>query len=197
MRIPYRKLDYQNYQQIIEKLNTYAELKTDIMRNPVRSTIKRQSLIWRIRVNLDDILSDIPELVDLLNHYGIKPKRAAFIQTEPNTQGEIHIDGNLLTRILFPVRNCIGSKTKFFDIPKSFWDDNGYGGYDEVKKEFYYSAYKGNVNDFRVVDEFELDRPVIFDTSISHGVFTDPAIIEPRISFTIISNNDISHLLEQ
>lgn len=197
MRIPYIKLDYPNYQIITKKLNEYAELKTDIMHNPIRSNAKRTSLIWRIRINLDDILSDIPELLELLNHYNIEPKRAAFIQTEPNTQGEIHIDGNLLTRILFPVRNCIGSTTKFFDIPKTFWDDNGYGKYDPIKNEFYYSAYKGNINDFKVTDQFELDRPVIFDTSISHGIFTNPNVTEPRISFTIIPNNDISHILDQ
>jgi hypothetical protein len=176
----YKKLDIPNHQSISNKLNEFVINKTRIL---------QKKIFWTY-VNVPQIFQFIPELKAITDSYAIDVAAMAVVYAPPGLEGAVHIDYAKDTRILWPVKNCHGSYTRFFNIDPE---------YIEVARlennEPYYKITQ--VEPYDVIDELELTEPVVFDSSIAHGVYTNPNCLEPRLTFTIRSKESLSHLLNQ
>ena len=176
--ICYKKLDILNHTVISEKMYEFITTRT---------TILQKKIFWSY-ANIHQVLKFIPELKDITDSYGIEVAAMAVIYAPPGLEGAIHIDYAKDTRILWPVRNCAGSYTRFFNIEPEFIElarlENNEPYYKITKQEPY-----------EVIEQLELTEPVMFDSSIAHGVYTNLLCKEPRLTFTIRSNKSLKHLL--
>jgi hypothetical protein len=103
----------------------------------------------------------------------------AIVYRNPGKEWGVHIDTGLYDhRLLWPVKNCQGSYTRFFDL-------NGNAAITRLGGEG--DLYTEIRSDYPLleIDAVELTAPIIFNTRIPHGVFTNPKCAEPRLSATI------------
>ena len=132
-------------------------------------------------INHTKLYYDIPELRTVFEDMGLIINSASIIKT--NGVCPIHVDypseGKVaLPRILWPVKNCEGSRTNFFHIERSWLKEkklsNGIPYYHIDNKE-----------PLVEIDSFELNRPVIFNPDQAHNVTCNPSLKGDRISLTI------------
>ena len=102
----------------------------------------------------------------------------AVIYTPPHTQGYIHIDAIPDVRVLWPVKNCLKSYTRFYHI------DPQYIKLDYLENGIPYMNIL-HPGPYKQIGELELTQPALINPGIGHGIYTDPEIDGPRISFTI------------
>ena len=176
--ICYKKLDIPNHRLISDKLFDYVTNRTQIL---------DKKIFWNY-VRVPQVFESIPELKELTEAHNLNVSAMAVIYAPPGLEGAIHIDYGLDVRILWPIRNCEGSYTRFFDIDKQ---------YIQVARlpnnEPYYKITKPEP--YEVIDELELTQPVVFDSGIAHGVYTNPNCNEPRLTFTIRCSDSMKHWL--
>jgi hypothetical protein len=178
--IPFKFISVEQQQLISDKLYDYVIHHTDILKNAWQwNTLKK-----------DDVLKFVPELAaELRKIIDADITMIAIVYRKPNEQGGIHIDNGRATRVLWPVRNCAGSYTKFFDL-------NGNGVIEKFGKEGDRFLDIGKTFPLKEIAAVELTSPVVFDSGIPHGVYTNPILDEPRLTATIAFNKDIKYLLQ-
>ena len=174
----YKKLDIPNHQIISDKMYDFVVNKTKIL---------QKGIFWTY-VNVFQVFDEIPDLKVITDSLDINVAAMAVIWAPPGLEGAIHIDYGKDTRILWPIKNCEGSYTRFFNVDPS---------YVEVARlpnnEPYYIITQPEP--YEVLDNLELTQPAVFDSSIAHGVYTNPMYTEPRLTFTIRSKQSLSHLM--
>jgi hypothetical protein len=170
----YEFLTIDNQELIADKLYNYIVNHTDILKTKYD---------WNT-LNLKEVLSFVPELVEscakLVNH---PIKMIAVIYRASGDDGKIHIDqGAAKYRLLMPVKNCQGTYTKFYDLNgnnvKELFNPNG-NSYLTIEQ----------TNPMPEIGCIELTQPIVFNSKIPHGVYTNPNLIEPRLSVTIGFND--------
>jgi hypothetical protein len=142
---------------------------------------------WKA-VNTEDVLSKVPELIEMFAPLNLTIKYLAFFITEKQNN-TIHTDADTQSnsRINIPVLNCEKSETRFFTItekPVMAKQDNGI------------PFLMINPLDCTQVDKFELTRPVVFRNNQPHQVVSFNEV-QPRISCTIGFHEDLEFLFNQ
>jgi hypothetical protein len=145
----------------------------------------QQHSSWK-SVNTQDVLSKVPELVDLFKPLNLIIKYLAFFVTE-QPYGTIHIDHDRQSnsRINIPVLNCEKSETRFFTVtapPVKVLQENGV------------PLLQLNLEACVQVDQFVLTGPVVFRNDHPHQVVNINGA-QPRISCTIGFYQDLEYLL--
>lgn len=178
--IPFKYISVGNQQLISDKLYNYVVQHTDIL---------EKELPWNT-LNHNHVLDFVPELAQELSKViDAKIIRVVIVHRKPQFQGSVHVDGGGLTRVLWPVKNCTGSYTKFFDLNgNKFIEKTG----SEGEK---FSAIE-DIYPLQEISAVELVKPIIFNSGIPHGVYTNPAYTEPRLSVTIAFDKDLKYLLD-
>ncbi len=175
--IAYKFIELNNEETITRKLNEYVEKFTDILQTG-RS--------WT-PVKTETVFSYVPELLDSLKKYtSLSIDISAFVFRPPGYE-EAHLDGIIETRLLYPVRNCAGSFTKFYDL-----NGNSVTKMVEAKGNVWWKI--GKEFPLKEIDRLELTKPVFFNAGVPHGVQT-PAGNGPRLTFTCSFKGDASYLL--
>ncbi len=162
------------------KLYDYVKTHTDIL---------QQQHVVNVVTNIDDVMQHVPELVEFFAEHKVTPKFGVVFYAKPDKTFPPHIDSGKIKRFLFPVFNCQGTRTEFYRVSSNdtvlITLENGRQYYD-VKITPPYD----------VLDWFELNQPVVLDTSLPHGVSRDCSTDLPRISFTVAANESLDHFLE-
>jgi hypothetical protein len=163
-------LDIKDHELISEKLYQYVLEHTDILKNKI---------YWNT-LNLEHVLEHIPELTVAVKP--VIPARMfmiAIFYTPPGFAGGIHIDSNVLDyRVLWPVHNCKGSYTKFFDL-------NG----NQLVEKF----TEGNDPYMSIEEKYPLVEiasaetlaPLVLHVKTPHGIYTNPEHSGPRLTATM------------
>lgn len=175
----YNHIEVENQQLISDKLYDYLVNHTEVFTD---------KMFWN-DLDTKTVLEYVPELSKVLHDMQLEPKDIAAIYAEPYMQGGVHVDDDPDVRLLWPVRNCLGSLTKFFHAEEKDRErlslPNGkiYIGISDPSK-------------CEQIGEFELITPVVFDPNIPHGIYTNMNCSEPRITVTIRLHNPPVHLLD-
>jgi hypothetical protein len=177
MRPIYKFLNIDNHQDISDEVYKYIVDHTD-------------ALLCKNYFNDQPIyhmLSYCPLLVEFLDGRHLIPQRLATIVCANKDDVVMHKDSdgeNSYVRILWPIRNCQGSKTKIWKVPdgagKLASDTNGIL-YTEFPKD----------QERELIDEFELLSPLLFDASCVHSVHPNTDLEGHRITFTIGFDRDL------
>jgi hypothetical protein len=165
----YQYLDIPNHEiisaQVLEHLNSTYDLSRFVFWNDI---------------DHDLLLSKVPLLFNLMNTLALTTRFISIIKTK--NSGHIHVDygdGNSCrTRILWPIKNCIGSVNKFYSVRREWLElkhlPNG---------KPYFTI--NNPTPLEQLDEFELNRPVVFNPEVGHAVYCNPKYQTDRISMNI------------
>ena len=174
----WKYLDVPNHQEISDEVYQYIVNHTSILKTEP---------IFYTDVNISHTLRNAPLLTSFLEQRFLTPNLISIIVVLPDAKPNLHVDYiDPFVRILWPVRHCKGSKTKFYDIPREFLvlDSDP-----RLATNTYYDIPEKR--DWPIVDEFELVQPLVFDTSIAHAVHPAPDATDHRISFTIGFDKDL------
>jgi len=167
----YKFIDIPGYELISDKIYDYIVSKTDVIKSPAEFGS------WN-RVNTNEMLELIPEIQTVLHNFDLEAERITIIKINPHVNLPIHIDSDRHPRMLWPVRNCQGSYTKFFNV-----DKNNIVTKVGAKGDVYNLIL--NPESAVQIDQLELTQPVIFDPTIPHGVWTNPEFDGYRLTMTI------------
>ena len=169
----YNFLPVENHQVISDQLYQYVVDKTNILE------VTRDVGRWT-DLQVDSVLADIPELaIELAKIVDHPITLIAILSYPPGSDIPVHLDvGSYKYRILWPVANCTGSYTKFYNQ----------NGNKLIKK---YSAvttgaYITNEDRYPLLemDSCELLAPVVINTQVLHGVISNPTATGHRLSAT-------------
>ena len=159
--------------------------KQEYISNKIYEYISKNTLILHKRYMWNDIsvsllLNHVPELAielkKIINH---DITMISVIYMDAGRIGGTHIDtGPYDYRVLWPIKNCQGSYTKFYDLNGNNINV-GYG-----KNGDKYLGVE-EVNPLIEIESIELIKPVVFNTNLPHAVHTNPECDGPRITVTI------------
>ena len=174
----YRYFDIDNLDLIQHQVKEYILHNTDVT---------EKKIFWKF-LDTESLLRSVPELSLHFKKFDLRITTAAAIYRQPRSQGGIHVDTSDFFRVLVPVLNCQGSRTKFFEF-----DDSKFRAGGGVDGDRNLTLIPGQHLNF--IDEFELSKPVIFNPKIPHGVYCDPLCSGPRISLTLGFDKDPKNIL--
>ena len=173
----YKFLNIDNHQKISKEVYHYICVHTQVL--ALQNVFVDQ--------DINHMLSCCPQLAEFLSQRSLVPRRLATIACAGSSDIEMHKDNDGIMpyiRILWPIQNCEGSKTKIWAVPKDagtvMLDTNGI-----VYTEFPADQKRLQIN------EFELSQPVLFNASCAHSVHPAPGSTNTRISFTIGFDRDL------
>ena len=145
------------------------------------------SAFWNF-LNIEQLLCFVPELDQWLQQHSLVPNVMAITKLEPTGKSLLHVDYDPSVRVLWPIQNCTGSHTKFFDVDPMYWEK----WYTAANVPYYAVMDSGP---FKLLADVELTQPIVFNPGIAHSV--DPNInLGQRISFTIGFKNPPDHWLQ-
>ena len=177
MKLSYKFLDVENHQAISDEVYKYIVDHTDAL------LCKN----YFIDQSIHHMLSHCPLLEQFLNSRYLVPKRLATIVCANKDTLTIHKDSDGVdsyVRILWPVRNCQGSKTKIWQVP------DGAGTLASDTNGILYTEFPKD-QERELIDEFELLSPLLFDASCVHSVHPNTDLEGHRITFTIGFDRDL------
>jgi hypothetical protein len=176
----YKFIDIPGHSLISDKVYNYVLNNTDIITG---------NAIWNW-TNQQEILGAVPELKIATDNLQLEIERISIIKAQPKSNIRIHIDYDREPRMLWPIRNCQGSYTKFFDVdPANVTEHRG------VKNDIYYLIKSPETA--QQIDSLELVSPIMFKPWIAHGVWTNPDCEESRLTMTIKFRNDTRHVFSK
>ena len=169
----WKPLSIANHQAISDEIYDYVVNHTELL------TGKEY---YFTRQHISYMLYHCPLLFEFLKKHDLTPVFVGVILCNKQ-RGNIpmHRDHDGLKpwlRLLWPVRNCQGSKTKIWQVP----DGAGVNAVDS--NNILFVNFPPN-QERELIEEFELVSPVIFDASSPHSVESNPEIKDRRISLTI------------
>jgi hypothetical protein len=184
MAIPYKFLTVKDHHKISEQMFAYIHGHSGLLVSDVK--------FWT-KLDINTVLHHVPSLKKLLKRNALTPIQISVIIVDPDKYEVQTIHADLLqphVRILWPVKNCAGSRTKFYHIPNDFMQEITSDDVHSNSNDTYYVPTVER--DWRFLTEFELTSPLVFDASIAHAVncvprpYAKPAHTDWfRISFTI------------
>ena len=137
--------------------------------------------------DVDYMLSHCPLLAKFLNKQRLTPTSMAVIISSNKDKLNMHIDNDgskPRIRILWPIKNCQGSKTQFWNVPR---------GSGTIIRDFEGGCYVGYPADQQreLVEEVEVIAPIAVDTSVPHSVIPNPDNQDDRITLSIGFDNKL------
>ena len=181
MNKPFKKLTDQKWTGISSQVLKFVISHTTVLQNDI---------FWNL-VEWQDVVSSSPALQEFLSRNSLDVRNASVIyidQKDAAFNRKIHVDIDKAKIILFPLLNCGGSRTVFYDVDDSElqieWQENN----SDLR---YLGVGQGA---YREIGSFTLDCPVAMDTGIPHAVHVDSSAIFPRVSFAMRFNNSIDHM---
>jgi hypothetical protein len=179
MRPIWKFLEVDNYQDISDEVYQYLLDHTSILDTRLTTFYNE--------VDVFQILKHVPSLRKFLSDNLLVPEFMAIVVVVPGESSNLHVDHfTPYVRVLWPVKNCSGSLTKFYDIPRDLLKE---ATNQWASTDIYYEPTVKK--DWPLIDQFELTRPLVFDVSVAHEVCPAPDTIGHRISFTIGFNRDL------
>ena len=179
----YKYIDIENQELISQKVYDYVVNRTSILQgNPKQ--------VWN-NLDTEDFLNRVPEFMEVFKVMGegLAPVLITIFKVEPKTNISVHTDGEENIRLLWPISNCVGSYTKFFEVDEKYIEKR-----DDNEGEKY--AHITNTEEARLLESVELIKPIVFKPCIPHGIWTNPTCEEPRLTLTIAFNKSLEYMLK-
>jgi len=179
MKLVYKFYDVDNHQAISDEVYNYVVNHSDIL--------TARTPIFFNDVAIHSMLTHTPMLVDFLQKSSLVPDKIAVVVVAPDAKVTLHVDTvDPYVRLLWPVKNCTGARTKFYDVPRECLklEHNILGS-----TSLYYTITEQRK--WASLGEIELTQPVVFDASVAHTVYPAPRATEHRISFTMGFDRDL------
>lgn len=168
MPLIYKFFTVKNQEELSGKIYNYLKDHTDVF---------TKKLSW-LNIDIKNLIEHIPEFEEAMKVVTDSPiSFASVIYKAPGHDGGEHIDYSRAVRVLFPIKNCQGSYTKFFDLNGNSVRDvrTDVATWIEIDRKF----------PLKEIASVELTQPIVFDSGVPHGVFTNPLCNDPRLTITV------------
>jgi hypothetical protein len=168
----YKKIYIENYEQII------SEIRSKILEN-------EQNLKWGYDlINKQDFLNSCPKFHNFIVSKGLTIRVIAVIKIKAHRNSEIHIDdikGNFNRYALnMGIFNYEDTRTQMFSTK----DTESY----LILNDAGHPYLKFDETNCKLIEEFDLIQPTIFDTSIPHRVSNNTNKHRISISFRFLND---------
>jgi hypothetical protein len=176
----WRYLNIDNHQPIGDEMYNFLLTQSDSL--PPRPTNRS----YYFGLNVTHALKNCPLLAKFLIEQQLAPVVMAIVICNNHNKLELHtdLDGvDPYVRILWPVKNCQGSKTQFWQVPEG-------SGQLHSDKGILFTAFLEDHKQ-ELIAEFELNAPVVMDVSVPHCAYPNPELEGDRISLIIGFDRDL------
>ena len=176
----WKSLGIDNYQAISDEVYDYVVNHTEVL---VLSSKKN----YFFSQHVGYMLNRCPLLVEFLKKQQLAPVSLGIIVCNNQNELGMHKDSDGTypwLRILWPIKNCQGSKTKIWQVPE------GAGSLTSDSDGILFVDFLPD-QERELIEEFELVSPVLFNASCAHSVQPNTEIKEHRISLTIGFDRDL------
>jgi hypothetical protein len=175
----YKFLDIDNHEEISGLIYEYLKNHTNVLANQWPNEF----------LNHEHFLEHVSSVAQIIRNMNLQTLRASVVTRLPGQYGGVHIDDDKTIRILWPVKNCKGSLTKFFNVDESYvTTEFGPGG----DRYFLIDQAAPLIQ----IDQVELTGPIVFCPWIPHGVWTNAEYLENRITLCIGFTRSPTELLD-
>ncbi len=182
MTVPCKQIFVPNYQQIANNVYDYIVQKTNILDSSDADT---ETLFWNW-LTMEDVLINVPLLAKWVETTGATPRNMAILCVRETLLGQpvtesssLHVDVDKSIRVLWPIRNCKGSSTHFYDVPREYLE------YRETARGVGW-LYVTQPGPFKFLGKGDYDLgPFVFDPNVAHGIHVEPDAGIPRLTLTI------------
>ena len=177
----WRYLTVDNHQLIGDEIYNFLLTQFDSL--PHRPT----NSSYYFGLNVSHTLKNCPLLAKFLSEQQLNPLVIAIVICNNQNKLELHIDldgADPYVRILWPVKNCQGSKTQFWRVPE------GSGKFISDNNGVLFTDFPPD-QERELIDEFELTAPLVMDASVPHSADPDPDLDGDRISLIIGFDRDL------
>jgi hypothetical protein len=161
-------LNIPNHEHVSNAVYDYVVNHTEILQKPV---------FWNW-LDPEQVLTHVPDMARWFESKGVKPVLMALIYIEYTASDLTHIDVDPSFRVLWPIRNCAGSHTIFYNIDRKYFrriHDHG---------AIYWELIKPDAPR-KTMDFVELTQPVVFNPTLPHNIVLTQKLHGPRLSLTI------------
>lgn len=168
MTITHKFLDIPDHELISNAVYDYVVNHTKILQKPV---------FWN-QLNCAQVLTHVPDMSQWFEFKGVDPVMMALIYIEYPAPTLTHIDVTPGLRVLWPICNCTGSQTIFYDIDRKYFrrtiDEDGITYWDILPN-----------TPQKTIDFVELTQPIVFNPGLPHNIVLNQKLDGPRLSLTI------------
>jgi len=145
---------------------------------------KNTDQFWN-KIQTTDYLKECPSLTKYCDFLGLKIKEVAFTVVWSADHVPLHIDElPVIAKINFPILNTKGSINCWYDVPEELFKK-----YSPVNNSFdkkYYLFHDIDLKKCHLIDQTELDAPMVFNSQISHMVKMPKNPILPRVVMPVM-----------
>ena len=177
----WRYLPVEDHQLIGDEMYNFLLTQFDSL--PRRPT----TTSYYFGLNVSHTLKNCPLLAKFLSGQQLNPMVIAIVICNNQNKLELHIDldgADPYVRILWPVRNCQGSKTQFWRVPE------GSGKFISDNNGVLFTDFPPD-QERELIDEFELIAPLVMNASVPHSADPNPDLEGDRISLIIGFDRDL------
>lgn len=171
----FKFLDVDNHQEISDEIYNFVLNHSDLLDSDAKFLFSL--------MDVDNMLTHTPLLQKFLQEKSLCPTVIGIVVTHADSPSNLHVDyvdnpNTTYIRILWPVRNCQGSRTIFYNVPVESLQL-----VEQPNGKPYYNIPDGQTLEY--AEEFELTSPVVFDVSVAHEIIPAPGSTQHRISCSI------------
>lgn len=176
----YCYLDIPNFESISDQIHQHLISKYDVTKFEFWNDVDHNAMC-----------DAVPLLKQALGALGLTIANTAIIKTQGTCP--VHVDYNTLDsdappRVLWPIKNCIGSRTNFFHIEREWLKER------QLPNGTPYLFIDHN-EPLVEIDSFELKQPAIINPNEAHNVVCDLSNKDYRISLTIETQQCLKQFL--
>ena len=169
-------------EETLNYLNTYTELLS-----------KDSGALWN-KVRTVDYIKNCPSLLKYCNSLNLKIKEIAFTIVWEPVDVVLHIDELPVTaKINFPILNTKGTLNSWYQIPEDILKE--YSPITNMFDQKFYSFDNIDLNKCLLLDETELDQPMVFNSQLPHMIKVSKNTTLPRIVMPVMFFNEPIHYL--
>jgi hypothetical protein len=178
----YKFLNVDNHQVVSDELYNF------VLSHPKLWDSEEKFFFYHLDVA--EVLVHTPLLQKFLSEKFLHPTVMGIVITHADSPSNLHVDyvdenTTSYIRMLWPVRNCHGSKTVFRNVPAESMEL-----VEQPDGKRYYNIPTDQHWD--CLGEFELTAPVLFNVVVPHEIVPAPNATQHRISCSIGFDRDLA-----
>ena len=182
------------YKLPCEQLGAIQEETLEYLTNHTSFLIEDSGHLWN-KIHTADYIKRCPTLFQYCKSLNLKIKEISFTVVWETTDINLHIDElPVVAKINFPILNTQGSLNSWYKVPDELFQQ--YSPQINMFNQKYHNFKDIDLSACELIEETELDQPMVFNSQLPHTVKMPSNATFPRIVMPVMFFNEPLHYLK-
>lgn len=151
--------------------------------------------LWH-KIDTRKYIAQKPQVLQWCKSQGLKIREISFTVVTQKQDVGLHIDEPPITaKINIPIRNTAYTFNRWYSVPDHILQDPQYDHVNTFGKQ-YKDFLHVDLDQCKLIAEYELHKPIVFNSQIAHSVHIGEQAQLPRLVMSCMLFNDVSELLK-